>query len=116
MGGEQKKKEGELNPESVSHQITISSSAVVKAYEALSSTFDVQQKNIASSYELKENILILKQIAENSVKSVQLAEQQRDDAVNESKTEKKRFYISTTIAILAVIISVIAILLVLFHV
>jgi hypothetical protein len=76
------------------------SGSIAQGYEAVSSTFDVRQKNIADSFSLGENVQYLKQIA-------QTLEQQRQEAIEDAKKQRRWFYISTAIAIVAIIVTVI---------
>jgi hypothetical protein len=89
-----------------SASISTISGSIAQGYEALSSTFDVRQKSIANSFNLEENVQYLKQIAESLEKSVKLTEQQRQQAVEDAKRERRRFYISTAIAIVAIIVTI----------
>jgi hypothetical protein len=47
----------------------------------------------------------LKSIAESEKEQVRLMEQQRKDAMEDAKRQKKRFYISTALNIIAIIVT-----------
>lgn len=83
--------------------------SLAEAYNQLSGTFNVHQKNIADSYNLGSNFETLKSIAESEKEQIRLMEQQRRDAVEDAKRQKRFFYISTAIAVVAVIVAVVAV-------
>lgn len=117
MGEEQEKNENKPKHKLVvvkdsiglSDSVSVSriSGSIAQGYEALSSTFDVRQKGIADSFSLGENVQYLKQIAESLEKSAKLAEQQRQEAIEDARRQRKWFYISTAIAIVAIIVTVV---------
>ena len=85
--------------------------SLADGYAKLSGSFDVQQKSIAGSYNFASSFErlteTLKNIAESDKKLVQLTEQQRNDAIQEAKKQRKRLYITTAIAIIAIVVSII---------
>jgi hypothetical protein len=91
----------------LSDSVSTISGSIAQGYNALSSTFDVRQKNIADSFNLGENVEYLRRIAESLDKSVKLAEKQREEAIEDAKRQRKWFYISTAIVIVAIIITVV---------
>lgn len=122
MGKEEKKKEENNNHEFIissntplfspslasSTPIVLTSlSSIYNAVSDLRSTFDVKQKSIAQSYNLDQHLNYFKQIAENMEKSVKLAEKQRDDAIEDAKTERKRFYVTLGVTIILGIVALI---------
>ncbi|MEM2107870.1 MAG: hypothetical protein QXL10_01105 [Candidatus Bathyarchaeia archaeon] len=69
---------------------------VLQGYELLSGTFNVSQVVIAQKFNLEEN---LKQL-------VELTKEQVEYSKKDSKKQDKRFYASTAIAIIAIIVAV----------
>jgi len=55
----------------------------------------------------REVSAFLKKIAESTEKYVKLAEKQRDDAIQDAKTERKRFYVTLGITIILGIVAII---------
>jgi predicted glycosyltransferase involved in capsule biosynthesis len=85
--------------------------SLADGYAQLSGTFNVQQKSIAGSYNFASSFErlteTLKNIAESDKKLVQLTEQQRNDAIQETKKQRKWLYITTAITIIAIIVTII---------
>ena len=59
------------------------------------------------TYNFGEQIQYLKQIAESVDKNVKLAEKQRNDAIQDAKRERKRFYVSLSVTIILGVVAVI---------
>lgn len=97
---------------SVMSTISTITGSIEEGYTNLSGTFTTNQKRIADSYNYEEQIKLLKRIAESGEKRVKLAEKERKEAIQEAKTERKRFYISVGVSIvlgiLAIIIAILA--------
>lgn len=70
-----------------------------KGYDQLSKTFNPQQKEIAQEADFKDNVTDL----------VLSMREQIENAKQDAKTQNKRFYISTAIAIVSVVVAVVAI-------
>ena len=90
------------------------SGSINQAYSELKSTFDVKQNHIAEAYNLDNNIPHLKQIADAMNITVKLTEgqrdlalQQRDTAVKDYEKQLKFTYISTGVAVVAVVVAII---------
>ena len=83
--------------------------SLADGYAQLSGTFNVQQNRIADSVNFAPNLETLKSIAESEKEQVRLMEQQRKDAMEDAKRQKRFFYISTAIAVAAVIIAVVTV-------
>jgi len=61
------------------------SGSLASGYANLKSTFTVRQKEIADTYKFSEYLPYLKQIADDSKKNLELALEQRKDAIEDSK-------------------------------
>lgn len=83
--------------------------SLANGYAQLSGTFNVQQKTIAEAYNFGPSFQILKSISESEKEQIRIMEQQRNDAIEDAKRQKKRFYISTAIAVAALIVAMVAI-------
>jgi hypothetical protein len=79
-----------------------------EGYTQLSGTFTVDQKRIADSV-VVPNLQTLERIAKNEEEQTKLMRQQREDALEDARRQKKRFYISTVIALVALIVAVVAV-------
>lgn len=93
---------------SVMSTISTISGSIKEGYTNLSGTFTIDQKRMADSLNYGEQVQYLKRIAENAEVSVKLAEQQRKEALEEAKTERRRFYttlgVTVILGVLALII------------
>jgi len=120
----EKQKEGENKPRQFKVEIregmafadttsalTTVSGSIYHAISELSPTLDDQQKSIAEKYQLDDNTKYLKQIAESMDDVAKLAKKQRDDAIEDAKRQKRWSYVSTAIAVVAIIVTIIVALL-----
>lgn len=89
------------------NSLTAVSGSIYSAVSDLRSTFDVRQQNIAQTHNLDQNINYLRDIAESMKKTVDMAKKQRDDAIEDAKTERKRFYITLGITVILGIVAII---------
>lgn len=86
-----------------------------QGYAQLSGTFNVQQKRIANSFNFPENFETLRSIADTEKEQMKimeeqmrLMEQQRKDALEDAKRQRRYFYVSTAIAVFALIIAILS--------
>ncbi len=73
------------------------SGLVIDTYENVSGTFNSRQRRIVQEGKLEENLRRL----------VRLTEKQTKEADQRAKTDRTRFYISTAIAVIAIIAGII---------
>lgn len=111
---------GEIN--NISHRITESSGVAREGYNNLMGTFTPQQRSIADQYNIQANLNtvftnteliqqqneLIKKQTELMVKRDIEREKEIEDARNEAKKQRDRFYITTGLAIIAIIITIIA--------
>jgi hypothetical protein len=83
--------------------------SLANGYAQLSGTFSVQQRTIAEEYNFGPSLEVLKSISESEKEQIRIMEQQRNDAIEDAKKQRKRFYISTAIAVAALVVAVAAV-------
>jgi hypothetical protein len=87
--------------------ISTISGSIKQSIDVLSGTFNTNQKGIADSLHIYQNLEYLPKIAENMEKAVKLAEEQRDDAIKDAKRERRNFHISLAITIVLGVVAII---------
>lgn len=104
----------------ISGSVVTTSGSIVEGYNQLRGSFTVNQMNIAQQMNIENKITTLNtdtKKLDDSIKEqvkltkdlVKLTKEQVDDAKKEAKTNRNRFYVTTIIAIIAVIIALKAI-------
>ncbi len=81
--------------------------SLVEGYKDLSSSFTVKQKEIAQTYKFDQQIPYLKQIADNTQKTVELIEEQVKDGKTASILQTRQFRIGLGVGIVIAIVSTI---------
>lgn len=99
----------------IGHDMVSLSGSLVDGYSQLSSSFTIDQKRLADSLNLPSGLELLNRIAVNQEKALKLVEEQRDDAISESKRDHGRFIIGTVLGVVGIVIALVAILVAVFH-
>lgn len=87
--------------------ISTISGSIKQGIDALRGTFNTDQREMANSLNLDQNLEYLKKIAEELEKSRKLVEQQRDEAIKDAKRERRNFYVSLLVTIVLGVVAVI---------
>lgn len=87
--------------------ISTISGSIKQSFDTLSGTFNINQKSIADSMHLDQNLEYLKKIAEELEKNRKLAEEQRDEAIKDARKERNRFYVGVVIGIVGIVVGAI---------
>lgn len=87
--------------------ITTISGSIKQSFDTLRGTFNVNQNSIANSLHIDQNLEYLKKIAEDMEKTVKLAEQRRDEAIEDAKKDRNRFYVGVVIGVVAIVVGAI---------
>lgn len=90
-----------------SSSISTISGSIKQSFETLRGTFDTNQKFIADSLHLEQNLEYLQKMSENLEKAVQLAEEQRDEAIQEARKYRNRFYAGVMIGVVGIAVGAI---------
>jgi uncharacterized OB-fold protein len=80
--------------------------SLAMGYSQLSETFDAGQKTIAASVDIPSKLETLEKIAEIEKEQTELMKQQIKDAKEDAKKQKRYFYVSIAIAVVAIIVAI----------
>jgi DNA topoisomerase IB len=84
------------------------SGSLIEGYNQLSSSFTIDQKRIADSINFAPMLEQLKRTAESNEKILELQKEAIKQAIENERRQRKLTYITTAIAVIAIIIAIIA--------
>ncbi|MGD0070022.1 MAG: hypothetical protein ABSB71_00470 [Candidatus Bathyarchaeia archaeon] len=90
------------------HDMVAISGSLIEGYNQLSSSFTIDQKRIADSINFAPMLEQLKRTAESNEKILELQKEAIKQAIENERRQRKLTYITTAIAVIAIIIAIIA--------